>query len=179
MKSKAYGKYNDLKPTTDYRCVCQISTQAFSYIYYKINNREEAEDLVQETFLRLMDYKGLLCEETVRSFVMTIALNLVTDYLRRHYKKQEITTYLYDMLPVSYTHVGSSVITSDLQQQEVKRMTLMPVQRKKIYYLNRFEGKTAKKSLKSWVCLSARLRITCISVAKKCANISENAYNYL
>lgn len=70
----------------------------FSYIYYKINNREEAEDLVQETFLRLMDYKGLLCEETVRSFVMTIALNLVTDYLRRHYKKQEITTYLYDML---------------------------------------------------------------------------------
>lgn len=117
----------------------------FSYIYYKINNREEAEDLVQETFLRLMDYKGLLCEETVRSFVMTIALNLVTDYLRRHYKKQEITTYLYDMLRVSYTHVGSSVITSDLQQQEVKRMTLMPVQRKKIYYLNRFEGKNSEE----------------------------------
>ena len=76
---------------------------------------------------------------------MTIALNLVTDYLRRHYKKQEITTYLYDMLPVSYTHVGSSVITSDLQQQEVKRMTLMPVQRKKIYYLNRFEGKNSEE----------------------------------
>lgn len=82
----------------------------FSYIYYKINNREEAEDLVQETFLRLMDYKGLLCEETVRSFVMTIALNLVTDYLRRHYKSRK-SPLIYTICYPSLTHTWEAALS--------------------------------------------------------------------
>ncbi len=68
-----------------------------SYITYRINyNRCDAEDLTQDVFLRLLDYKKMLHEDTVKSFLFTIARNVVTDYLRRYYKKQEITTYIYD-----------------------------------------------------------------------------------
>ena len=32
----------------------------YLYIYYRINSKEEAEDLSQDVFLRLMDYKKML-----------------------------------------------------------------------------------------------------------------------
>lgn len=59
----------------------------FRYISYKLNGCLEAEDLVQDAFLRLLEYRSMLRPETVRSFLYTIVRNLVTDYLRRHYKK--------------------------------------------------------------------------------------------
>ena len=62
----------------------------YLYICYRINNKEEAEDIAQDVFLRLMDYKQMLRPDTVKFFIYTISRNLVNDYLRRHYKKQEI-----------------------------------------------------------------------------------------
>ena len=68
------------------------------YIYYRINSKDDAEDLAQDVFLRLMDYKQMLRPDTVKFFIYTIARNLVNDYLRRHYKKQEVTSYIYEHL---------------------------------------------------------------------------------
>ena len=73
----------------------------YLYIYNKVNNKEEAEDLSQDVFVRLMDYKRMLRPDTVKFFIYTISRNLVNDYLRRYYKKQEITSYM----SVSYTHL--------------------------------------------------------------------------
>ena len=67
----------------------------YLYIYNKVNNKEEAEDLSQDVFVRLMDYKRMLRPDTVKFFIYTISRNLVNDYLRRYYKKQEITSYMY------------------------------------------------------------------------------------
>ena len=54
----------------------------YLYIYYKIGKDEEAKDLSQDVFLRLMDYKQILRPETVKHFIFAICRNLVTDYLR-------------------------------------------------------------------------------------------------
>ena len=35
-----------------------------SYIYYKIGNKETSEDLAQDVFLRLMDYRQIVCAES-------------------------------------------------------------------------------------------------------------------
>ena len=67
----------------------------YLYIYYRIAHKEEAEDLAQDVYVRLMDYDRMLCAETIKYFIFTIARNLVTDYLRRYYKRQEVTSYLY------------------------------------------------------------------------------------
>ena len=57
----------------------------YLYIYNKVNNKEEAEDLSQDVFVRLMDYKRMLHPDTVKFFIYTISRNLVNDYLRRYY----------------------------------------------------------------------------------------------
>ena len=53
------------------------------YVYKRIGNYEDAQDITQDVFLRMMEYGKMLRSDTVRSFMFTVARNLVTDYMRR------------------------------------------------------------------------------------------------
>lgn len=114
----------------------------FLYIYYKVSCKNEAEDLTQDVFLRLMEYKQLICEATIKCFLFTIARNLVNDYLRRFYKKQEITSYMYDIAPLYTSDSESEVIANDLLNCEKQKLNLLPLQRRTVYIMSRFESKT-------------------------------------
>lgn len=114
-----------------------------SYITYRITHRYEAEDLAQDVFVRLLDYKQMLRPDTVKYFLFTIARNIVIDYLRRYYKKQEIDSYLYDMTATSTNETEEQIIGNDLMSIERRRLAAMPEQRRLVYSLNRFEGKTS------------------------------------
>lgn len=116
----------------------------FLYICYKINSKEEAEDLSQDVFLRLMDYKQMLRRDTVKFFIFTIARNLVTDYLRRYYRRQEMTSYMYDTYSDSNNEVEEQIVVHDMLVCERHRINLLPLQRQKIYVMSRFEDKTVK-----------------------------------
>lgn len=113
-----------------------------SYIYYKINNWETAKDLSQDVFLRLTEYKQMLRPNTVKYFIYTIARNLVTDYLRRYYKKLEITSYIYDHTVTYMDETESLLIAQDLSLLERQKMTMLSAQRRKVYIMNRFEEKS-------------------------------------
>ena len=113
-----------------------------NYITYRITHRCEAEDLAQDVFVRLLDYKQMLRPDTVKFFIFTIARNLLTDYLRRYYKKQEITSYLYDHA-VTYTNeTESHVIAKELSLLERHKLETLTAQRKKIYVMSRFDEKS-------------------------------------
>jgi len=66
------------------------------YIFCRIRDFEEAEDMVQDIFVRLLTYEMKLDEKTVKSFLFTIARNMVIDYFRHFYTKKEKLSYLYD-----------------------------------------------------------------------------------
>ena len=115
--------------------------KVYRYIYFKINNREEAEDLAQDVFVRLMNYNQIICTDTIKFFIFTIARNLLNDFLRRHYKKQEITSYIYEHAITHTIETESEVIANDLQAHEQYRLSLLPTQRRTIYSMNRFDNK--------------------------------------
>lgn len=114
----------------------------YLYIYYKVGNKEEAEDLAQDVFLRLMDYKQMICEDTVKHFIFAIARNLVYDYLRHYYRKQEVTSYLYDHAVTSTNRTESEVIADDLEACEKHKLRQLPPQRRTIYAMSRFQDKS-------------------------------------
>lgn len=116
--------------------------QVYLYIYYKVNSKEEAEDISQDVFLRLMEYKQMLRPDTVKFFIYTISRNLVNDYLRRYYKKQEISSYLYDRAETSTNETESRIISNDLAVLEQRKLSVLPTQRRKIYAMSRFEDKS-------------------------------------
>ncbi len=117
--------------------------RVFRYIVCRINDTREAEDLAQDVYLRLMDYKQLICEETMQSFVFTIARNLVNDYLRRYYKRQEVTAYMYEYAETATNEPESRILADDLEACERRLMQLLPTQRGKVYELSRYDDLSA------------------------------------
>ena len=114
-----------------------------TYITYRIAHRYEAEDLAQDVVVRLLDYQQMLRPDTVKYFLFTIARNIVTDYIRRYYKKQEIDSYIYDTMSTSTNETEEKIIGNDLMAMERTRLAAMPEQRRLVYTLNRFENKTS------------------------------------
>lgn len=130
-------------------------SRVLNYINYRIENYDDSEDLVQDTFVSLLECSKLICEDTIKSFIFTIAHNLVIDYLRRRCKKQEIASYMMEN-PVSATcSPETDIVVNDIKEHEVHRMSLLPSQRKKIYYMNRFMDMSADDISKK-LCLSKR-----------------------
>lgn len=57
----------------------------YRYIYYKVQNREEAEDITQEAYVKALSYikKNNIRIDTCISFLKTISLNVLRDKWRK------------------------------------------------------------------------------------------------
>ena len=99
----------------------------------------------------------MLRPDTVKYFLFTIARNIVIDYIRRYYKKQEIDGYLYDTMSASTNETEEKIIGDDLMAMERMRLATMPKQRRLIYTLNRFEGKASPE-------IAGELNLSCRTV---------------
>ena len=107
--------------------------QIFSYIKFRINSSEDAADLVQDAFVRLLDYKQMLRPETVKSFIFTIVRNLVIDYIRRQYRKQEVSANMYEFSKDYTDSFESQMYADDILRLENGMLMTLPKQRKLIY----------------------------------------------
>lgn len=114
----------------------------FRYVRCRIKYRYEAEDLVQDVFLRLLDYDNMIQKSTIQSFLFTVARNLVTDYLRCYYKKQEMISYACENVIESICELEEEIIAKDLLVMEKLRLSTFPQQRQKVYSMSRFDNKT-------------------------------------
>lgn len=111
------------------------------YIFSKITNHQQAEDLVQDAFVRLMEYRQMLREDTVKAMFFTILRNLFYDYLRRFYKQQEITAYLYDHIVNHTNELENTIVAADLEKLEKMKLNELPNKRRMVYMLSRYEDK--------------------------------------
>lgn len=59
------------------------SEAIYQYIYFLVGNRELAEDLTQETFLKAIQHKGFRGDAKVKTWLTKIARNTVYDHFRR------------------------------------------------------------------------------------------------
>ena len=112
-----------------------------NYISVRVGNKELAKDLSQDVFLRLVSYKSMIRKDTVRSMIYTIAYNLVIDYLRRYYKKQDsVSYYIYEESGKYVDNVENLFMVKELSECETAAVNKLPLQRKIVYVMNRFQG---------------------------------------
>lgn len=63
----------------------------YKFIYYRTGNREEAEDLTSETFIKMMkSLKSFSFDSTFKTWLLGIAKHTVLDYFRKYYKNRTI-----------------------------------------------------------------------------------------
>lgn len=58
----------------------------YRYIYHKVQNREEAEDVLQETYVKTLKYikKNKAPEENLIGFMKAVSLNVIRDNWRKN-----------------------------------------------------------------------------------------------
>lgn len=84
------AREGDLKLIED---ICAGTSEAvYRFTYYKVQNREEAEDITQETYVRAISHilRGNTKIEKCTGFLKTVSLNIIRDRWRKR-KRQGIS----------------------------------------------------------------------------------------
>lgn len=117
----------------------KLSSKILGFISSRIEVKEDAENLAQDVWVRLLSCGKELTESTISSFIYTIARNLINDYLRRMYLSMGIQDTLIsgmDDMEISPEH---AICARDLAAFEMKRVECLPPQRRTIYKMSRYE----------------------------------------
>lgn len=116
----------------------KIHRFAFSYL----KSEHDAEELVQEVFLKLWDKKAMLDSSlNIRSFIFKIAVNTIYDFIRR--KNVEKAFHDFTLGNVEYANeTWHEVVYNDMLGQIQGLIEKMPSQRQKIFNLSKEQGLT-------------------------------------
>lgn len=81
-----YDVQKDETPPASIEEICSATWEpVYRFIYYRVQNREEAEDITQEAYVKAMDYlrKNKVKPEKYIGFLKTVALNILRDLWRK------------------------------------------------------------------------------------------------
>lgn len=87
----------------------------YRYCYFKTQNKQVAEDLTQETFLRYFKQSSYLNRGKLLAYLYTIARNLCNDYFKR-----QLTQPLEEMAITE--EATDSLVTSIALKQSIKTL---------------------------------------------------------
>lgn len=97
-----------------------------NYTIARLGNREESEDLVQEVFIKLLAFDGIIKEATIKSFAFTIATNKIKDVLRRRiyrHNVEENTKYEMELQHSDVERITEYHETLTIVNQSIKKLT--------------------------------------------------------
>lgn len=109
----------------------------------RLGNREESEDLIQDVFIKMMSFEGMINEATIKSFAFTIAANKIKDHLRRRifrHKMEENTKY---EMELQHSHAERMAEYHDTLRMVNDSMARLTPACAKVYRMSLFEDMTA------------------------------------
>ena len=109
------------------------------YASSRLGNSVEAEDLVQNVFLRLLTSDRMITEVTLPALVYTIARNLITDFYRRRTHFDDYEHYLKNTDSIDDS-AGSVLSIRDITEQLERGLARVPENCREIYRLHIYGG---------------------------------------
>lgn len=90
----------------------------YQFIYYKVQNREEAEDITQETYVKLLSSlnEGKASVENIIGYLKVVALNILRDKWRKNKRRGSVV----DIEEINPQKIASQ----DHQHQIAQRLQL-------------------------------------------------------
>ena len=105
----------------------------------RLGNREESEDLVQDVFIKMMSFEGMINKETIKSFAFTIAANKIKDHLRRRIFRHKMEENAKYEMELQYSHVERVADYHDTLHMVNDSMARLSPACAKVYRMSLFE----------------------------------------
>lgn len=113
--------------------------ELLAYVSSRLGNSVEAEDLVQNVFLRLLTSDRMITEVTLPALVYTIARNLITDFYRRRTHFDDYEHYLKNTDSIEES-AESILSIRDITEQLERGLARVPENCREIYRLHIYGG---------------------------------------
>jgi RNA polymerase sigma-70 factor (family 1) len=119
------------------------SKTLYRKILWMVNDEEIAKELLQELFLKLWENREKIdFTKSFKSYLYTIAVNLVYDYFRKTSKKKELEQHLMSLAIDHYSHVEEAIISKEDISLLNEIINQLPPQRKQVFILCKVENKS-------------------------------------
>ncbi len=120
------------------------SHKLFSFIYKILKNEAEAEDIVQEVFVKIWESRHKLEDyKLLNSYIFTIAYNNSIDLIRKRINETKYLEHLKNSaLGNDNPNVIGQIEFNELNILAKKLISNLPARQKQVYLLHREEGLT-------------------------------------
>jgi RNA polymerase sigma-70 factor (ECF subfamily) len=113
--------------------------ELLAYASTRLGDRDEAEDIVQNTFLRILTTNKMLTEQALPALVYTVCRNLVNDYFRRRASRFEYEHYI-QCAGIGSSSMESVFFAADIVEQMERGLARIPENCRKIYRMHILGG---------------------------------------
>ena len=146
MKNQEYQLLIDLKKSNKLalkKLFFNYHDTLFRFTYYRISEYDLAEDIVQETFIRVWKNRNLIDpEKSFFSYIAKISTNLCLD----HFRHQKVRKKHKDTIPKygeSHYYNPETEINLEILQEKIKIIAnkKLPEKCREIFILSRLENK--------------------------------------
>ncbi|KGP70869.1 RNA polymerase sigma factor SigX [Pontibacillus yanchengensis] len=97
----------------------------YQFLFYMVKNREQAEDLVQEVYIKVMNsYDRFKGESSEKTWLFSIARHVAIDYFRRQKRKRNKILEFFDWGESGHLIEDDHPIPEDIavQNEEIQKM---------------------------------------------------------
>jgi len=161
--------------------------QIYRFIYFKVGNKEEAEDLSSAVFLKIWSYlqeNNIIDSKTLRSLLYKIARNIIIDHYRKINQRENVsldkTMEQGGLIDVKQDIAQRAEVMSDLMVIETKLPELKEEYREVIImrYINELSIKEIAEILDKSKGNVRVLIYRALSVLRELMNQDENKNNF-
>ena len=113
--------------------------ELLAYVSSRLGNSVEAEDIVQNVFLRLLTSDKMITELTLPALVYTVTRHLISDYYRRRNHDLDYEHYLKNTDSIDES-AESILSIRDITEQLERGLARVPENCREIYRLHIYGG---------------------------------------
>ena len=135
------------------KLVHKHKAQVYQNALYLLRNREDAEDITQETFIKAWEYRAKLRPKTARAWLLKCTQNLCFNLLRRHKFQVHLTEGdEAELETLMHTHSGQSnpspdeiVIQRELKESVHCAISKLPPDMRAVIIMRELDGMSFKE----------------------------------
>jgi RNA polymerase sigma-70 factor (ECF subfamily) len=123
--------------------------ELLAFVSTRLQYHEDAEDLVQEAFLRLLSSVRPITEETIPSLVYTLCRHLIADWYRRHTVRIDVEHRLVRQLSGQTDSAESLLSVREITERMEQGLARLSEQCGELFRLHVYGGMQARDICKA------------------------------